>query len=168
MLRRRATITIHIAYECRVVPFGTAIKLKVTNRTLVAEIVETIVRYLHQMEKPLMAVTASLKNSTDTTKQHEPEDQRRLLKQKLKLLKQMNKETRAKGGEPVDRLASPDPASEPVSRVNLSRFSLLAVYASNIKHLNTTFPILNLQSPWNEAKLCLKYTAEEEEGIASE
>lgn len=159
---RRATITIHIAYECRIVPFGTAIKLKVTNQTLVAEIVETVVRYLHQMEKPLMAMTANLKTAFSMTEQDDEhqdfEDQGRLLKQKLKMLKRLNKE---KTGDDVMDF-SPERTPE-LSQMNLSRFSLLAVYASNIKHLNTNFPILNLQSPWNEAKYCLKYTGEEEE-----
>jgi hypothetical protein len=39
---------------------------------------------------------------------------------------------------------------------DLSKFCIIAVFSSNVKHLNDDFKVLNLQTPWNKAKLCIK------------
>ncbi|CAG2107116.1 unnamed protein product, partial [Medioppia subpectinata] len=38
----------------------------------------------------------------------------------------------------------------------LNRFCIIAVYSSEVKHLNDDFKVLNLQRPWNRAMLCIK------------
>lgn len=56
---------------------------------------------------------------------------------------------KARQGAPVNK--------RKYSHNDMRHFSLLTVYATNTKHLQWNFRILNLQSPWTNAQLCLKY-----------
>ena len=166
-------ITLHIAYKCGVLPFRTMIILQVSKQTVVSEIVETIA-LLEQLDSTTN-LTKDLTTDKTTieccdenglgerqqqqhTHQHQYQqqqlnDQRQqllLLKQKLQMFKRHKKENSANR----EKLLS---SKVDLCEDCLSRYSLLVKHASSIKHLDWNFPILSLQPPWNEAKLCLMY-----------
>jgi len=163
---RKRSIAINIAFDCVALPFGSIVRMKVTKSTTVSEIIETIVTVYEMLEKEIQlslapsSAGASNEESNRILTDPGTIDQRVVSKKRRKLLRQFNqinsKVLRVRVPSSYTQHYSSSSSTSPANG-NLARYSLLAVYASNIKHLNGQFAILSLQSPWDDAKLCLKF-----------
>lgn len=94
-------IRVYVAYECGL-PFGTSVKLQITVKTTVKEIIELVVTHLNSLVEK-RGLTAPIYHSQD-----------------------------------------------------FHKFCLIAIYSSNVKHLNEDFKIVDLQTPWDRAMICIK------------
>ena len=100
--QKQPMVRIYIGYDCGL-PFGTSVKIQITEETTVRQIIECVVNHLNSMVC-LREKTGSVYDSSD-----------------------------------------------------LNKFCVIAVFSSEVKHLNDDFRIANLQTPWNRSKICIKF-----------